>query len=100
MPHGWLGTIQLISRFLSLLETLRRHYYQVEFKKFPVESNKNELVELFSLMPLVGDIITMAQCSSHPALIDVFQALCMLRKKILNPSEPLPIYDPTDPNYK
>lgn len=95
MPHRWLGTIRLLTRFLDMWDLLVAHYAREESEPFPVYMQKKELIEHYSLMKPIEDIIIMAQCSSYTAGIDVFLALCRLRGSVLCWDAPLPIYDPT-----
>ena len=72
MPHRWLGTIRLFSRFLKLWDVIRDHYFMTEKHFFPLEKDLEVLVQCFSLMKPVGDIIRLAQDTSSPSGIDVF----------------------------
>ena len=78
---------------LALVEPIKSHYYVTEQKLFPLEGKRDTVVELFSLVKPIGDIITMAQCTSYPSGIDVYLALCRLKTTILLDDSPLPLFD-------
>ncbi|PXF43097.1 hypothetical protein BWQ96_07183 [Gracilariopsis chorda] len=68
-------------------------------KGFPLIAGKENLVELFSLMLPVSDVMKQALCTTFPTGIDAFLALCSLNRHLLNGEEPLEIYDPSREDY-
>ncbi|PXF40066.1 hypothetical protein BWQ96_10224 [Gracilariopsis chorda] len=69
-------------------------------KVFPLIAENENLVELFSLMLPVSEIMKQAQLTTFPARIDGFLALCRLNRHLLNSEEPLEIYDPSREDYE
>ncbi|KAI0565138.1 Ribonuclease H-like protein [Gracilaria domingensis] len=96
VSHRWLSTVRLLQRFLQLWDILVRHYERNELKAFPLMDEKQKLVELFSLMYSVCEVIRQPQATSYPAGIDAFLALCRIKKHLVDCDAPLTIYDPSD----
>ncbi|KAI0560973.1 hypothetical protein FGB62_95g0103 [Gracilaria domingensis] len=99
VSHRWLSTVRLLKRFLQLWDMLCKHYERNEMKVLPVLEEKEKLVDIFSLMYPVSEIMRQAQASSYPAGIDAFLALCRLKMHLVDCDAPLTIFDPSDPAF-
>ena len=93
VPQRWKSTINCLKRVLELFDILRCTYSQMGLRFDLDEGNVHTaLIELYSLMEPVANLITDAQASS-PAAPVVMSALCYIAA-VLDPSLPLSIIDP------
>ncbi len=57
IPQRWLSTIRLTERFLMLWSVFRKHHYVDEHKQFSSDSDHELLLQLFSFMRPIGDLV-------------------------------------------
>ncbi|KAI0566434.1 hypothetical protein FGB62_8g28 [Gracilaria domingensis] len=97
--HRCLSTVRMLEKFLSLWDTLVKHYERHEQTFFPVANDHKVLLELFSIMLLVSETVVMSQSTTYPSSIESFLALCLVRTNLLRPEAVLSIYDPASKGY-
>lgn len=94
VPQRWKSTIYLLERFLSLWTFLRVTYSRMG-KEFPLRDiDHTLLIQLYSIMAPIGELITDAQCGLTPGGPSVVLALARLRRTLLNCVSPLRVLDP------
>ncbi len=93
VPQRWKSTVKLLDRLLLLWSTVRKLHSDM-LKAFPIESDHQSLLELFSIMQPVAFLLTDAQSGSFPVAPLAVAQLSHLRKTVLNLSARLQILDP------
>lgn len=90
VEQRWSSAIKVLKRVLTLWDVLSTHYRDNEHKTFPLASYKTILIELYSLVAPVQDVIISAQ-GNKPTGVKCMLSLVTLFMGVLHPHEPLPV---------
>eukprot|EP00047_Mylnosiga_fluctuans_P021136 m.100911 g.100911 ORF g.100911 m.100911 type:complete len:634 (-) comp8767_c0_seq2:2005-3906(-) len=92
-PQRWAATLQLLERVLRLWNSLRLAFSQL-CQPFAIDSDHEQLIELYSLMEPTAHLIRASQNGSRPGGVSAVVVLYWLRRSVLQDSKPLLIVDP------
>lgn len=93
VPQRWKSTANLLQRILFLWKDVRLMMSRLG-KPFPNDADHPLLLQLYSLMSPITDLITTAQGASVPEAHRVIGTLLFLKQTVLNIAAPLTIIDP------
>ena len=96
VPQRWKSTVNLLERLLLIWKDVRRMYSTMD-KPFVIEADHTLLVQLYSMMFPIADLMTSAQGSFVPEGPRIVTLLAVARQKVLNLLAPLEVYDPASP---
>ena len=96
VPQRWKSTVNLLERLLLIWKEVRLMYSRMD-KPFLIEADHTLLVQLYSMMFPIADLMTSAQGSSVPEGPRIVTLLAVARQKVLNLLSPLEVYDPALP---
>ncbi|CAM9204019.1 unnamed protein product [Phaeothamnion confervicola] len=99
-PQRWVGTASVLERVIMLWPALELYYLELPatksdtFKPFPLTAERAEVLELYSLLKPVAEIIRFCQSNHFPTGAAGFVQLTNLLLLELNDDAPLPILIP------
>ena len=96
VPQRWKSTVNLLERLLLIWKEVRLMYSRMD-KPFVIEADHTLLVQLYSMMFPIADLMTSAQGSSVPEGPRIVTLLSIARQKVLNLLSPLEVFDPALP---
>ena len=97
VPQRWKSTANLLNRLLFLWNDVRMMFSRMA-RPFAIDADHALLVQLYSLMLPIIDILTCAQGGSVPEGPKIVALLAIARQKVLNLTAPLEIIDPAAPD--
>lgn len=99
-PQRWLSLVRVMERIIRLWHVLRRVYAN-DGEEFPLDknNNKDEILQLYSLLQPLSAITRDGQYGGTPMTAEIHMAFAQLKTEVLDPEQPLRVFDiPPAPN--
>lgn len=99
-PQRWLSPVRVMERIIRLWHVLRRVYAD-DGEEFPLykDNNKDDILQLYSLLQPLAAITRDVQCGAVPMTAEIHMAFAHLKTTVLDPEKALRVFDiPPAPN--
>eukprot|EP00903_Cladosiphon_okamuranus_P013418 g12500.t2 len=91
-PQRWLNLVRVMERIIRLWHVLRKVYAD-DGVDFPLDNNKDDILQLYSLLQPLSDITGDGQNGAVPMSAEIHLAFAVIKQEVLNPKEQLRVVD-------